>query len=335
MPISTPSSPDGSYFNQLPTPLPVVAQDPAINVSHLRLLHHFTTVTAETLVPEKGTEDVYHTYMVKLAFEFGFLLRSILAIAALHLSRLNPSLRTQYLYEAEQHHDAALAQFRDEIKDLDEDNYEAILLFSAMLFPYSCALPINTQNGVEHMMDNILQTFVLTRMSRPMVISVYPKLLEGPMGRIVSRDTKGIDFDQTPEETELISLRRFSEVTRPLYPLDINEAYGAAIKKLEVIFSAAARSSKQPSDSLLRMWIHLVNPRFMELLGERQPGALIIFAHFAVLFKRSLPCWYLEGVAEQMFGIAEALVPTEWKNWLEWPKAQINPGQILPDANAI
>jgi hypothetical protein len=104
----------------------------------------------------------------------------------------------------------------------------------------------------------------------------------------------------------------------------LDYAYGYAIHILELTFAASAKSENPASDALLKIWIHFVSDRYLELLSERQPGSLIIYAHYAVLLQRSSEqYWYLKGVAEQILHVADSLVPTEWKAWLAWPKEQI------------
>jgi hypothetical protein len=119
-------------------------------------------------------------------------------------------------------------------------------------------------------------------------------------------------------------------VVHHLYPSDIVDAYGHAIHILELTFAVAAGSSRAPSDALLKIWIHFISDRYIELLSERQPGSLIILAHYAVLLHRSAHYWYLEGVAEQLLSIANAFVPKEWISWLDWPTAQIRGAPIIP-----
>jgi hypothetical protein len=264
--------------------------------------------------------------MLKVGFDFPFLLQAMLALGALHLSRLDPVLHQEYLTQAEMHHDAALNQFRNEVGDIDDANFEAVLCFAAILFPYTSALPIDDRHGPEHVLDSILQNLALTRRVRPMVSTLYGKMIKSELGRLVPPDTRGINFNEIPPETELIRLRQFSEATRQLYPPDINEAYGKAIRDLEVVYARAEQSSTPPSDGLIKIWVHHAPERFMELLSEKQPGALIIFAHYAVLFERSRHYWYFEGVAAQILHIAESLVPSEWRSWLDWPREQIGTG---------
>jgi hypothetical protein len=128
----------------------------------------------------------------------------------------------------------------------------------------------------------------------------------------------------------LVDLRRFSDAVHHLYPPDIVDAYGYAIHVLELTFAVAAASPRPPSDALIKIWIHFVSDRYIELLSERQPGSLIILAHYAVLLRRSEQYWYLEGVAEQILKIADAFVPSEWKSWLKWPKEQICGESLTP-----
>lgn len=150
-----------------------------------------------------------------------------------------------------------------------------------------------------------------------------------------SPDVNSVEWDtaESPNETELVQLRKFAEVVHHVYPPDIVDAYGYAIHILELMFDVVSKSSTPPSDALLKIWIHFIPDRYVELLSERQPGSLIIFAHFAVMLHRSEHYWFIIGVAEQILKIADAMVPMEWKSWLDWPKQQIRgfstpPGQI-------
>ncbi|PSN74960.1 hypothetical protein BS50DRAFT_28237 [Corynespora cassiicola Philippines] len=323
---STPSSTDAT---QTANPVLIATSSPAVppipNIQQLRLIHHFTTVTALTLAVEPGAEEVYSINLVKTAFDFPFLLNSLLALAAMHLSRLDQSSRSDYLHQAEQYHDLALSQFQIQISDIDEGNFRAVLFFAFTLFPYFCALPVGSDNGFEHVFDSILSNMLLTRRVRPMVAGIYHDMVNSDLGRAIPKDTRSVRWEdaEVPGNSTLGSLRKFSEVSHHLYPAEIVEAYTAAIGKLEVLFAAISRLPTPPSDALLKLWIHFVSDKFMELLVDRQPGALVIFAHYAVLLSKGQHYWFLEGVSEQMLDVIEALVPTEWTTWLEWPKQQI------------
>jgi hypothetical protein len=298
------------------------------NVLYLRLMHHFCIVTAKTLSADPAGQELLQTHLVNVALDCTFLLHALLALASLHLSRIDQSLRETYMQQAGKHHDAGIAMFRNDIQNIDESNYEAVLFFAAILDPYSTAISMSATD-VNHALDSILQSFALTRRLRPMVAQFYPTVLASSFTRLIPKDTQGLDWQRTesPMNTELVKLRKFSDVVEHLYPPDIVEAYKGAVHVLDLVFEHVANQRPNlPSHALVKMWVHLVKPRFLELLSERQPGALIIFAHYGVLLKRIDHYWFLEGFAEQVLHIADTFVPGEWKAWLDWPREQIYAG---------
>jgi hypothetical protein len=233
---------------------------------------------------------------------------------------------------ADLHHDAALSIFRATVGDIDRSNFKPVLMFAGTLFPYSCTACISASNDLEQAFGNFLSNLVLTRRVKPMVNEFYQEMKNSELGSLIPTDIQGVDWEskEAPEETELVQLRKFADVVHHIYPPDIVDAYGYAIHILELTFEAAEKSPKPPSEALNKIWIHFVSERFVELLSERQPGSLIILAHYAVILRRSEHYWYLEGVAEQILNIAETLVPSEWRSWLDWPKAQIRGGPVTP-----
>lgn len=303
-----------------------------VNILQMRLLHHYTTVTAKTLGADSEAHEVYATTVPLTAFEYPFLLDMVLALAALHLSRLQQSGpdAVEYALVGGRHHDAALASFQATVRDIDESNFKAVLIFAGLLFPYSCASSIDSDHDVDHAFNSLFSNFSLTRRVRPMVSSFYDAMKASILEKLIPDDVKGINWltQEPPVETELVQLRKFAEVVHHLYPPDIVDAYGYAVHILVLTFAATEKSHDPPSDALLKIWIHFVSDRYVELLSERQPGSLIIYAHYAVLLQKSSSrYWYLAGVAEQILRVAEALVPSEWSGWLDWPKAQLRGGQ--------
>jgi hypothetical protein len=306
-------------------------QETPLNIPQLRLLHHFTTITARTLAYEPETADVFSSYFVKVAFDNSYLLEALLAISALHLSRLEQNLRAEYLLQAESHYNAALTRFVADVSDIDNANFQPVLAFSYTLFSYSWAISAEARNDVEHAFDSILSSVVLTRRVRPMVTDpgLFSAMQASELGRIIPRDVHIVDWESEPPiQTELVQLRRFAEVIHHVYPPDIVEAYKEAIRFLELLF--AKTTSEPPSDAVLKQWVHHVSQRFIDLLGEKQPGALIIFAHYGVILGRSRHYWYFEGVDELILSVTEHFVPTEWASWLDWPREVIRKRRKLP-----
>jgi hypothetical protein len=292
------------------------------------------TVTAKSLAAHTDAEDVFTHTMIRISFDHPYLLQATLALSALHMSRLSSDLveRQAYDNQAEKYREAALNGFQSTVRDIDISNYQAVLLFAGTLFPHACVASLAVNNDLEHAFDSVLSNLILTRRIRPMVTGFYTQMKESELGRMIPDDVKDTDWhsEEQPPNTELVQLRKFSEVVHHVYPPDIVDAYGYACHLLELVFQVAEKSPQPPSDALLKIWIHLISDRYIELLSERQPGSLIIFAHYAVLMHRAEHYWYLEGVAEQILRLADYMVPGEWKSWLTWPKEQIRGTSSAP-----
>lgn len=131
-------------------------------------------------------------------------------------------------------------------------------------------------------------------------------------------------WDETYDpQREPVSLNHFIESVRFDYPPETIEAYEGAISGLQSLFKISRESSKSPSPSLSRLWVHKVPPHFLQLLTDMQPGALIILAHYAVLLYMIDHIWYVHGSPGLLVHAVEKLVPTAWRPWLDWPKQRI------------
>jgi hypothetical protein len=306
----------------------------ALNILQLRLFHHYTTVTAKTLGSSPDAYAAYATSVPQAAFEYPFLLQSVLALAALHLSRLEEfgPEAAEYALIGDQYYEAALSSFQATVRDIDGTNFQGILMFAGLMFPYSCASSIDPDYDVDYAFDLLLSNLSLTRRMRPLASTFYNAIKASVMDMMIPDDIKGVGWttQEPPVETELVQLRKFAEIVHHLYPPEIVDAYSHAVHLLVVIFAAAEKSPNPPSDGLLKIWTHFVTERYVELLSERQPGSLIIYAHYAVLIQRSsVRYWFLAGLSEQILRVAEGLLPSEWSGWLDWPKEQLRGGRKI------
>jgi hypothetical protein len=195
-----------------------------LNVTQLRLLHHYTTVTARTLAHDSASEEVFKTHLVKTAFGYPFLLHAVLALGALHLSRLegpsSPS-HAEYCLLADRHHDAALNDFRTRVLDIDNSNWKAVLMFAGALFPYSCTASVTASDDLELAFGNFLSNLALTRRVRPMVTGFFGEMVKSELGAMIPADVKGVDWEtkEVPDGTEYVcseSLRSPAQTCRCL-----------------------------------------------------------------------------------------------------------------------
>lgn len=299
-----------------------------LQIMQLRLIHHYTTVTARSLIVEPCDEAFWASCIVDTAFRYPFLLHLILALAAVHLTRLEDISKVEregYTVQAETHYETALASFPDLIGYTHNSTREAIIMFANLQFPYSCAAFVHNKLDLKVALCCLCSTLEITRKARPVLLD-SSEALQGPnVTRMIPGDVAAVDWSARtpPSETELHTIRELSKALHLLCPQDTFEACDDAIESLIFIFAVVSRSHTVPSSSMAKIWIYLVPARFMELLSDGQPGALIILAHYAVLLWRSQHHWYLEGMAVKILTIVDSLIQKEWKSWLQWPKEQM------------
>jgi hypothetical protein len=102
----------------------------------LELMHNFTTYTCTTLASDPAVRQFMRTTAVHMAANCEYVMRSILAVSALHLSRFRPSSKKTYLERAMQHHQAATSTALQLMSDLKVEECERLHIFSMLTVYY-------------------------------------------------------------------------------------------------------------------------------------------------------------------------------------------------------
>jgi hypothetical protein len=82
------------------------------------------------------------------------------------------------------------------------------------------------------------------------------------------------------------------------------------------------RSREDPQFAHVLGWLYRLPDGFVALVRRRDPGALVVLAHFALLLRTLRAAWWLDGWAEHLVArIAEMLTRGErgaYASWLDW-----------------
>jgi len=274
---------------------------------------------------------------MKEALQHGFLLREILSLTSLHLSRTaeSPSKATEYLVKAAIHQDLALSEFRTVLNQVDANNCQAVFTFSAIIALHSFASPRIplTQNGdddLEGILNNIqlvrgidvgLQswwdTIRLTETSQ-LVDSLHNKISHGSSD--LFRRSNEIPVISFPEANVLEDLLQFySAVPDP----EAASAYTHAIKELRSTFMDFFDPDGCSTIAITCLWLSSISEVYITLLKEKKPEALLIMAYYAVLLHRHERFWYLEGWGEYLVQVVGMQMGPGWDEYLEWPRRMV------------
>ena len=126
-------------FNDFAAPIEIGASndgevnDPnALNLRDLELLHNFTASTCTTLSLQPVLRDFYRITVPRLGFKCEYLMRTILALSALHLAYNRPAQKEHYQAQALSYHKVASREATGLISSATASNAENLLLFSIL-----------------------------------------------------------------------------------------------------------------------------------------------------------------------------------------------------------
>lgn len=320
----TPAQPLGDPFQQ--PDLVSTKKTTNLDVTDLKLMHHFTSVVAPDLANDQTPEAValWQVHAVKLGFKHDFLLRGILAVSAFHLGYLHPERKAEYELIGTTHQSIGLTEFQDTLALVDESNCHALFAFSCLLIVLSFAS--STKDTSREFSTGVLPWFYLLRgahivlnMHAETIQTSFLKPLLDEMAHI--ENTAAYRFPDTDQITKLFRICSSAE-----HDKDTAQAYDLAIHSLLSTFIQASLLKARGRGTVLATFVWPINlsPKFLDLLSEQQPEAMIILAHYCVLIhwgegKCGTESWFIEGWAKYMLETVKESIPAAWQEQLQWP----------------
>lgn len=342
-----------------------------LNLADLELLHHYIAFTcvASNQKPE-ATLYIQRTVPV-LAQTHHFVMHGILAQAATHLSRLRPSSSMHYSMLAKMNHGRSLPTFRAALDaGLSSDNYLALVLYSKTLLWCSMAsnqkrpdnLDANTGAENNAISDWIPTWFHLLRgscslveLSRSLVATeelephVHPILRDSSRGYALLPHASSLNEQQAMADVRLLTdQERLTQLSLRLQTTTMTQKYSRSLSLAPVVLSALGKAfvcasrldHNTPYRNALNFWAASIPSEYVDLLREREPWALVVMAHFAILLHRSETVWFMKGHAAQLLtkivdflGVtdgADGYGRWDWREWVRWPVEEIGLAFMVP-----
>jgi hypothetical protein len=266
-----------------------------------------------------------------------FLLEGMLTVAAFHLASLRPDEANLWVPIGLNHQAAGLVGLRNILKsEPTEENCHSLFAQSLILSSTSFAASrYNAMGDVEPMslLDDVLEPVMHVRGAGELCLTSYGWIKEGPFAELLPENFLRVEGG-LPEaiETRITDLKtlmweNYSRTSQEIHLL-------GALEALRFVYKEVSESSKlppNPSDSYhvpnnpryAWKWPNLVNQSYINLLRSHDPGALVIFAHFAMLSAAYHRHWYFNGWAQRAIHAINETLPLEWKHWTHWPLSQL------------
>jgi Fungal specific transcription factor domain/Fungal Zn(2)-Cys(6) binuclear cluster domain len=301
---------------------------PKLVMRDLELLHHFVTVTCMTITNHRGaeTDEVWRVHVVKDALSHDWLMRGVLALAALHLSRSRPERAEYFLLQSTTYQTVALAGFRSAMTNLTEENCNAVFAFSCMVAIHSFASPRKqgalglTATGDEH---GAAQWVHCVRGTFELVKWAWKWLEKGYMMPLFRTTDAANPADlEADVSNRLASLLRLCDGHSP----EVAKIYEETIHCLRRTFVNvhSITDDTRVTVAVLK-WPIIVPQSYMIFLDQRHPEALVILSNFCVLLNRIKTCWWIEGWPRHIMETIHGALAPDWRSWIDWPMHIILP----------
>jgi hypothetical protein len=314
-------------------PKDLSASTTVLQVEDLELLHHWTTFACRGFGDTPDDVEAWQVEMPQVACTHPFLMRGILAVSALHMSRVRPEQRHKYLVRAVHHQNMALPSYRYVIDDfrnkMTEDNCHAVIGFASLTSAYAIAESNYLEtNHFAEAPTGVPEWLHLLRGARQILNVGREWISQGPMAFQVRSIEGEIDVSYNPHDSRLASLDALFGGRNASYDLSEREveAYRTTLKLLR----ESAAIPLLPCQTLgiklsMFRWVELIPPLYLELLGDLKPQALILLAHYCTLLRKGGErYWYMEGAAERLIASLQNILDDEWRPWIAWPLYIVN-----------
>lgn len=277
-------------------------------------MHHFTARTCLTFSDTMEQNVAWQVDIPTIAYDAQYLMDAILAVSALHLRSLYPEdqslIRASHGYMA-----SALAQYSSLLTSgLSALNSEALFSTSALIAFQASASRLFDEDGPYTLP---LAWFHSFQGVKTVVMASWQWLRTSDKIFPIINSQPALFLDLDPDRKLFFAplldgldehLETFPESMRT----ESRQAYVHAIAFINW-------AHKRPVRNRILGFAATVSRRFVDLMGQHDPRALVITACFFALTKMVDQVWWLQGIAKREVNGIFSILPPEWWPKMEWP----------------
>lgn len=295
---------------KLPWPCLDDSAGPAFTAEDMQLLHHYSTSTYATINTVPRQYPVWQHAAIRIGFQHRYVLRSLLALSALHLASTSDRSR---LGSASVNFTLAITEMRQVLDvGVNEANAPAVFLFSATVVVHALAVG-SIQEALNPVAD-FVQGLRMTKGIMSIVTPFYDVLLASEIEPLV---TDGVFKGYGGAAEDILQLKVLLTEYGGGWTPEEDTEYAQAIDHLYAIACEARGCPAERSVlAFVFSWPHMLSERFLALLDECRPVAMIILLHFTALMHTSADLWWLCGWHERIKSFATLSLPPTLGKWI-------------------
>lgn len=280
-------------------------------------MHHYQEWVCPTLSGQPPVQQTWQSVIPKEATSHPGLMHGLLALAALHRSRLDHGGLGRYRDPAMRHQNLSLPYLRTLVFNVSADNCNALFALSTFVLVFVFALPQSPISPAEFdaftemmtIIELVKGVWAVTEMTRTW-------LLQGPLRPLLLPevwDVKGAIPGDTGNALDCLVLKNNTlaqSVSR-------RATYDTAIKMLRKTFEMLTLNPDDRGVGLF--WAAVMERQYIDLLKAQEPMALVLLAHFGVVLHASRENWWSGKWGCQLVKAVHGMLDEHWRSLIRWP----------------
>jgi hypothetical protein len=290
---------------------------PTFETQDVELLRHYATQSSLTLSP-RDTLSLFQVNVPGEAKSHLYLMHSVLAFSALHLSFVDIQNRGRLSQLASKQHEQALAAFRESVHEVNQDNGSAITAFSYLTIVYTLGLPIVYGfASVPSPSTSFCEVLQVLRRAWSAIDPTQKGVESGTLRELI----KPVPHQRKAcvMHTKAAKVVRFLNYfldTSPACEKENEPTYREALAHWE--YFVMNQPCKPPLWAHALVWPMTVSHSFFQLMLERKPFAMVMLAIWIIALYRAPNMWFNAWAKEVVTDIWN-MADEETKKALMWP----------------
>ncbi|KAL4971662.1 hypothetical protein BDW66DRAFT_145677 [Aspergillus desertorum] len=291
--------------------------DKELNFQELELMMQWCTKTYRSVSRNSTVENIWQAVVPREAMRHPFLMHGILALSALHLAVTSDGdLREQYIRISKAHQNQAVLGLARIAGKLKQHHSNAAFTLSNLMIIFSFALPETMGwNLGQSPVDELYEVFLSTRKSRDVLSNITDWVVNGELKPLLQYDKAQPKMPDT-SRLAVMSLNQLNASLARQDPHHDKDTYDATIKHLGCSLDKVSRGGETMIVAF--QWIFQVPEKFMELFRKRDPFALVILTHYAVILHFLRRHWWMGEWGLRLIREIGEHLDANWRNSITW-----------------
>lgn len=297
----------------------------AVQLDHLSLqepdlMTHWRTSTYLSFVKDRFSRHMWQTAIPEMSLQHSYLRHAILALTTvqLALSINDARIRRGYLESARAHQIQARADLKPILKNVDGGNriavFASLCIFVLYEFPFHLGSHYNRNADILYDLCKVLQS---CRESIAVLREVARTDRDGQLRPLMITE----EGDANMPNMSRLAILMLQRQNASLDKTDPQHKHNTAAYEETIAYLGNAleslTSGNEGSVAAFR-WISRSPAQFITLLEERQPFALVILAHYAVILHNLRKEWWMAEWGDQILREVCRCLGPQWLQSITW-----------------